>query len=370
MRKEEFNDLANYIENKKVLCVPIISSIDRQTGEYKLDADGNVNRIITTFWHADTYKTLYLVLPKKHVVGSEKYIEDFVKMKSTEEHSIEIIWADSFGIHAGEQRSNYFVIKNLEKELYGYIYGNIIDVYIMESQGLLQDVITSIVARPYKKVMFWNYTCTTNIKTRSFLNGYKDINEMLFLCADKTIMASPEQVDYFSTIKPSNFTKLMYIPTFMDRDIPIFKYEKDVELNDKLIREYHNGTKFFYLPYRMTDEGYRMSEVIDYINNHKSKYKVVIYSDPNNSGYMETIKDKFNNNVSFMKVSTSRDIYYTILDCDADIDIPYFEDIAYINHASIQEFVHPSVKCTILLKEYDTEDPYGLSKYPNIKYIK
>lgn len=369
MRKE-FNNLANYIENKKVLCVPIISSIDRQTGEYKLDADGNVNRIITTFWHADTYKTLYLVLPKKHVKGSEVYIEQFVKMKSTEEHTINIIWAESFGIHAGEQRSNYFVIKNLERELYGYICGNIIDVYIMESQGLLQDVITSIVARPNKNVIFWNYTCTTNTKTRSFLNGYKEINESLFLSTDKTIMASPEQVDYFNAVCSLNNTKLMYIPTFMDRDIPIFNYEKDTELNDKLVKEHHNGTKFFYLPYRMTDEGYRMSEVIDYINNYKSKTKVVIYSDPNNSGYMETIKDKFEHNVSFMKVSTSRDIYYTILDCDADIDIPYFEDIAYINHASIQEFVYPSVKCTILLKEYDTKDPYGLSQYPNIKYIK
>lgn len=369
--KKEFEELANYIKGKNVLCVPIISSIDRQTGEYKLDADGNINRIITTFWHADTFNKLYLVLPKKHVKGSEKYIEQWIDEKSTNQNSIEIIWANSFGIHAGEQRSNYFVIKNLEAELHYYVYGNLVDVYMIESQGLLQDIFPYVVGNYNRNIIFWNYTCTTNNKTRSFLNGYKEINEELFLGCDKTIMASPEQVEYFNSVTGTSSSKLMYIPTFMDRDIHIFDYVRDKELNDILVNRHKNFyTKFFYLPYRMTDEGYKMKEVIEYINEYNSSDKVVIYSDPNNSGYMESIKDEFEHHVTFMKVSTSRDIYYTILDCDAGIVIPYFEDIAYINHASIQEFVHPNVKCTILLKEYDTKDPYGLSKYRNVKYIK
>jgi len=363
--REEFKNLAQYIQDKNVLCVPIISSINRKTGEYKLDADGNVNRIITTFWHADTYKKLTIVLPSKHTLGSDSLIYQWINMKSSPEHEIEVIWSENFGIHAGEQRSNYFVINKLFHELANYFNGNFINVYMIESQGLLDKAFPSIVT---KDVIFWNYTCTTNKKTRSFLNGYKEVNERFFKACDKTIVASPEQVEYFNEVVPVEKNKMMYIPTFMDRDIPLFKYAKDTVLDQKLKR-YSKVFKIFYLPYRMTDEGYLMNDVIQYINADPNDFKMVLYGDPNNSGYMDTIKDKFDGNVMLKKVSTSRNVYYTILDCDANITIPYFEDIAYINHASIQEFIDDRCKCQIVLANHDTIDPYGLSKHDNVRYL-
>lgn len=365
MRNEVFNSLASYIKDRNVISIPIISSIDRKTGEYKLDADGNVNRIITTFWHADTYKSLTIVLPKKHKKFSESLIEDFVKAKGTTDKPINIVWCDNFGIHAGEQRSNYFVIENLYNELLDKVDVDKFDTWILESQGLIDYLSKNI---KLTDVIFWNYTCTTNNKTRSFLNGYKEVNEKLFRMCDRTILASPEQVDYYNQVQGTEKYRMIYIPVFMDRNIPIFDYQKDTVLDQKLKR-YSKVFKIFYLPYRMTDEGYLMNDVIQYINQDPNDFKMVLYGDPNNSGYMDIIKDKFDNNVMLKKVSTSRNVYYTILDCDANITIPYFEDIAYINHASVQEFIDSRCKCEIVLANHDTVDPYGLSKYDNVRYL-
>ena len=367
--KNYFTELKEYISNKSVLCVPIISSIDRKTGEYKLDADGNVNRIITTFYNCDSYKTLILVLPKKCKLGSDILLYEWVKMKSTPKKPIHIIWCDNFGIHAGEQRSNIFVIDDILKTIEKNVNMSAIDLYILESQGLIMRMIDKYKEQQIvNKIVFWNYTCTTFNKTRSFLNGYQDINENLFLLCRKTIMASPEQCQYFNKVEGTIKDRLMYIPVFMDRNIPVFKYSKNTVLDQRLKR-YAQVDQLFYLPYRLTDEGYNLDLVIDYINKDIHNRKTIIYGDPNNSGYMDKIKDKFVD-CYFMKVSTSRDTYYTILDCDANIIIPYFEDIAYINHASLQEFMDDRCKCKIVLKQYDTENPYDIESNSRVEVLK
>lgn len=366
--KESFKELAEYIQGKNVLCIPIISSIDRLTGKYKLDADGNVNRVITTFWHANTFNKLYLVLPKNHVEGSEVFLNKWIELKK--ENKIEIIWAESFGVHAGEQRSNYFVVNNLKNELATYFHGNEIDVYMMESQGLVDSVFPSIVSNIKKSIVYWCPVCSVKNRERSFTKGYEEVNKRLFLLADKTILVSPEQVEYFSQdVEGTDMDKLIYLPQLIDRDIPVFDYTKDVELDEKLKRESY-WTKYYYLPYRLTDEGYKIDSVIDYINKCTASHKVVIYSDPNNSGYMNSLEDKFEHHVSFMKVSTSRDICYTILDSEVGVEVPYLECLSFINHGMIWELMSEKSNCKfgILKTQYD-KNPYDVNSCSRCFYI-
>lgn len=366
--KTVYNGISELVEGKNILCVPIISSINRETGEYKLDADGNINRIITTFWNFDEFKSLTIILPSKHVEGSEKYMTEWVNMKSSPEHEIKILWSDAFGIHAGEQRSNYFVITSMAKFIYENVKLDEVDVAFMESQGLILHTSSHLL----RKTVFWNYTCETNNKSRSFLRGYKDINEILFRECRKSIVASPEQVDYFSSVEGTCIDDMLYLPIFMDLSIPLFKYT-NVDVIETTLKKYRaDGYQVFYLPYRMTDEGYQMDDVIAYINGHESEKKLIVYSDPNNSHFMEKLflSGKFDTNVEKMRVSTDRNTYYTILNTDAGIIIPYFEDIAYINHASVQEFIDDDrCKCKIVLKKFDVVNPYNVNRCKRVSYI-
>lgn len=366
--KTVYSKIAETISGSRILCVPIISSINRETGEYKLDADGNINRIITTFWNFDDFKSLTLILPSKHVAGSEKYVEEWVKMKSSPEHEIKVLWSDAFGIHAGEQRCNYFVVTSMTRFIYENVNLEEINVAFLESQGL----ILQLSSRLLNNTVFWNYTCQTNKKTRSFLNGYKEINELLFRECPMTLMASPEQLDYFTETPGTDPDSLAYLPIFMDLDIPIFKYDNADIVENTLNKYRHDGYMIFYLPYRLTDEGYQMNEVIKYINEYDALKKLIVYSDPNNSHFMEKlfIDKKFNDNVEKMRVPTDRNTYYTILNTDAMIDIPYFEDIAYINHASVQEFLDDNrCKCYIILKKFDVDNPYNVNACKRVHYI-
>lgn len=130
------------------------------------------------------------------------------------------------------------------------------------------------------------------------------------------------------------------------------------------------------MPYQVTDEEYDNDKVIKFINYYnkiRKKYTktnssslYILYGDPNNSGYMEKIKPYIDNDVKFEQVPNDRGTNYTLLDSDLKVVIPYFEDIDYINHASIQEFVSDKAKCQIILTPHESIDkssiglPYNL----------
>lgn len=378
-----FNNLKQILKDKDILCIPIISSINRETGEYNLAADGNINRIVTTFWHVDTIKSLTIILPIKNIKGSNSIIESLKSHLGPDK--CKIFYCYNFGMHAGEQRSKASVYRGILDELKtcGISLKDEKYTILFESQYLGLNLLDMY--NP-DKLIFWNYTCElVPHKTRSFLTGYDEINKILYRKCSHTILSSPELVKYYQNYNGPKYydtqtrlksnEKIIYCPIFVDRNLPVFSYNKD-EKTESIIRDIKNiiGSQghIWYLPYRMTDEGYQMDKVIDFINSFNEK-SVIIYTDPNNSGYMESIKSKFNDNIlSIMKCSTSRNTYYTILDSEASVEIPYFEDLPYINHASIQEFIYKDCKALIYLwKNYYIEykGAYDLYKYPNIKFV-
>lgn len=388
--KEYFSSLNDKIKGKNVLVIPIVSSIDRKTGNYNLEADGNINRIITTFSYCDSYNTLKFILPKKRRIVSNSIIDRFSNsINNNGVLRFTIHYSDNFGIHAGEQRVN----KNVYNALYDEIKYDLdeYDYIFIESQGLAKKLINKGYAN---KMIFWNYTCEfvddgvyyTGIeKSRSFLKGFDTINKYIMEHVNMTILSSPEQVYYYTCYFGQDFVKkyTMYIPVFIDRDLPIFSEYVKNETLENVLKSYCEGndaTYYIYLPYRLTDEGYdidRVIKFISYVNKIRKKCKnksslYILYGDPNNSGYMEKIKPYIDDDVKLKQVPIDRDTYYTLLDSELNVMIPYFEDIEYINHASIQEFVSDKAKCQIILTPHESIDkssiglPYNLGDCPRV----
>ena len=75
--RNKINDLFN---GKSIVYFPIVSMQNRETGNYKLDQDGNVNRFITFFSKCNTMKQLYITLPSNKETC--KYYTDFTESKN------------------------------------------------------------------------------------------------------------------------------------------------------------------------------------------------------------------------------------------------------------------------------------------------
>lgn len=352
--KETFSRLDGIINNKRILCVPIVSSINRITGEYKLDCDGNINRIVTAFSHANSFKELTIFLPIDY--ESKDILNYFTKKNS---NKISLIYTPYFGKHAGEQRSKpecfertLKLIENEYIDKYDYIF--------VESQYLGNGLISD----GYRdKLIFWNNVCEIEVdgytKSRNFMQGYNNLNRNLVRNCAYTICVSPETTEYWKTFmldEGNSETRVLNCPYLIDRDLCYFSYHTDTELIEYVNSVKAGGYEVIYLPYRMTDEGYQMDKVIKFINEHCTTHKVALfYSDPNDSGYIKKIKSQLDKDIKYVKVSTDRGIYYTLLDY-ANVIIPYFEDIAFVNHASIHEMFNHQANCNIVLDISQTLD--------------
>lgn len=366
--KETFSQLNDIIKGKRIVCVPIVSSINRKTDEYKLDCDGNINRIVTAFSHANDFKELIVFLPTKY--ESMNILKEF---KDKNEGRVHFRYTSYFGKHAGEQRNKPDCYTNtlriLEKYFSNY------DYFFIESQGLGIELIHD---GYQNKVIFYNNVCEVEVngvtKTRSFMQGYNNENKYLVNNSEYTICVSPETTEYWRTYshKQGNIKeKVLNCPYLIDRDLPYFNYTPDKELQQYIKSLQNDEYEVIYLPYRLTDEGYQVDKVIKYIHTYNiavaKKKLAILYSDPNDSGYMETIKEKLDDDydayIKYVKVSTDRNIYYTLLDCK-NIIIPYFEDIAFVNHASIHEMFNEQSDCIIVLDTSQTLDK--LKDYGNI----
>lgn len=335
-------DLAKILDGKDVLYVPIVSCIDRDTNEYNLAADGNVNRFITTFSKCNTYKSLTIVLPSKHKKDSENIIESFVS-----DNKASIVWVDNFGIHAKDQRLNDDVIE----AIYNSVIDKSFDVSIVESQRLA-------LRMDYETNIWWNVVSETDKKTRDFLQGYTELNDEVIRYVDYMIISSPDQCEFYHTFE----YKLIYIDELIDRSLKYFDYEVD-EATLEALKDYDG--KIFYLPFRLTDQGYMFDKVLEYIKKYGGENCLVLYSDPNKSNVITKLDDPIKDR--FRLVSVERPTYYTILD-KVKATILYFEDLEFINHAAIHEFLSATCICNVILYR-QFKNPYGVNACERVKII-
>ena len=329
-----FNDI---IKDKKVLHIPIYSCFDYQSGLLNFKADGNVNRFLTTWYYVNQYSSLSIFCPQN---GNN--IDWFCNSIKNELHDINLIFTPFIKKSAKIERSIQFA-----KDFILY-YNNIfdsVDYIVVESQHLYQQL---ELQGYYDKLIYWCPVCAIENKTRDFLEPYKEFDRYLINHTKYLIVASNEQVEYAKTLRKND---IIQINSLIDRSLNFFNYEIDEKIYNQLIK--NNNTKIF-LPFRLTDEGYKMKEIFKELFNYYllNKEFIVYYSNPNNCDIYKLLNPnnkfsikKFLDNY-FIQVSKNRNTYYTILDY-GNVIIPYLEDINFIAHASVSEF-ETSKKCKVI----------------------
>ena len=212
--RNKINDLFN---GKSIVYFPIVSMQNRETGNYKLDQDGNVNRFITFFSKCNTMKQLYITLPSNKETC--KYYTDFAESKN----NITTIYNSNFGQHALDQRVNKDIITNQYNASKEIIDNS--DIIIVESQGLSNLILSN---NPNKIIIYWCPVSVTNKKTRSFIEQYREIDKEIFNKANYIIVVSPEQYDYLIELE-INSEKILYYYELMDRSLPIFNHYNHID---------------------------------------------------------------------------------------------------------------------------------------------
>jgi len=341
-KNNQYERFDKMIENMRILHIPIVSCINRETGAYKLDCDGNVNRIITTFSLCNSFKSLDVMMPFNY--ESNNILNEFGK-----DERITVHYVNAFGLHAGDQRANPLVVKSMLDAIPNV---DDFDFIIFESQYLGEALLNQVDSN---KLIFYNPVSKTAAKTRNFLEGYDKINQELVEKCFKTILCSTDQVKFFK----SNKSYLLDI--LIDRNLKYFDYDVDTDLIYSLNKYKQDNRTIYFLPFRLTDAGYKFNEVLDLIKKEDKGY-VVLYSDPNNSGTVEQLDEDVKSN--FIQVSTSRNTYYTLLD-HCKVVIPYLEDLDFINHAAIHEFLNEKSDCLIVVAN-GQNNPYGMLDHPRV----
>ena len=339
----EYNKLSKLLKNKSILYIPIYSCFNYQTGLLNFKADGNINRFLSTFINCNTYKDITILEP---IEGIDKDWFNNVCYKYL--NNCNLVVCDLIQKSAKVERSLEFA-DNLFNELINL---HKFDYIIVEAQHLFLKFYNN----GYKdKLIYWCPVCATDDKTRDFLEPYKELDKYIFSISNINIVASHDQVKYYKKYKFNG--QLIQIDKLIDRNLPIFDYEDNDKILNLLNKTYKDVNKI-YLPFRLTDMGYKTQEIIDYLyNDYKSnKTFIVFYSNPNNcdiykfangDSYKKLWLDRY-----FIKVSKDRDTYYTIID-KCNVIIPYFEDTDFIAHASINEFKYGNCKVIKTLDDLD-----------------
>jgi len=325
----EYNKLNKLIECKKILYIPIYSCFNYDTGKLNFKADGNINRFLSTFSHCNNFKYLNILYPPEG--NNINWFEESCKMIS---NKINLLPCEHIVKSAKVERSLEFADKvyNELKCLYEY------DYIIVESQHLF----LKFYNHGHKNLIYWCPVCATNDKTRDFLEPFKELDRYIFSIAENIIVASNDQIEYVKSIPEERgiHRTLIQIDQLIDRTLPCFKYTKQTSIKE-LLNKYDNQYKIF-LPFRLTDRGYKMQEIFDYLYEYKDHLFTVFYTNPNNCDIYQFAKGdsyfkKLFIDEHFIKVDKDRDTYYTIID-DCKVIIPYFEDTEFICHAAVDEF--------------------------------
>ena len=335
----EYYKLNKLLEDKKVLYIPIYSCFDYNTKLLNFKADGNINRFLTTFSNVNSYKSLDIFAPNK---GND--VTWFYSAFYTVTHDSKIINSEYIVESAKVQRNIGFA-KNILNEVNIEDY----DIVIAEGQYVVLELLDFY---KFIEVVYWCPVCATENKTRDFLEPNKALDKYIFSRVENTIVASDEQVKYIQSLRKGSqlrFSNIIFIETLIDRNLSIFDYNVDKKIIDNLVPMEEDGWKIIYLPFRLTDKGYKFNEILDILTYSNNQKVIVLYSNPNGCNIYSLTDDEVENEYirkHFIKVSTDRNVYYTILDHLYCI-IPYFEDTKFINHAAISEFT-TSKTCTVV----------------------
>lgn len=360
------HELSTLLRDLNVVYIPIYSMFDHQTKLVDLGCDGNVNRWMTNFYKSgQTWNKLTIFGPHRDLAKSDESFIDFKRKLDDNFENIEYVESIAFSGGAKKQRSTEF-----PPALIGEFKDKILsaDVVIVESQEMFGALYTAKTNGYWNgKLIYWCPVCATNKKTRTFLEASRNIDLTCFRTADQVIVATDEQAEYVKECGVSE-DKITILREFIDRTLPMFdQYIVDDISLDDVEKELNAGKTCLYLPFRLSDEGYKIWDILDAIFVPLMSDEMIVFA-PNLNGASEDELVKLcKDNGSwlgeqqiktalskFKSISSSRDTYYTLIDYCPDLIIPYFEDWKFVMHAAVDELILGSKKpACIVLQEKD-----------------
>lgn len=331
------------IRDKNIYHVPIVSMSDHVDRVFDLSCDGNINRLVTYYDRLNyPYKSAKILLPanskNKEFVQANLVDVNANQVRNFIEYDVdyrcEVKYLDKFPNNARDQR--------LKKDLVEYIESDIdyknSDIAIFESQALCLYFLKNRQKDINSEIWYWCPVSSTETNTRSFLKDYDPYDAEVFDEADGIIVASKQQKDYIQKYWPHR--KVILLPILMNRDLEAFDYNSNEDIKEYLDRA---SRPIIYMPYRLSDEGYKSSMIFESLLSlmESGKEFEVWITDPNKSGIYEDFVNRVPEQYKELikHISSDRSTYYTILDYGKTVIIPYLEDLDFINHCAIFEFM-------------------------------
>lgn len=359
MTSKTFNE---FLVGKCVGYVPIYSMFSHQTKLMDFGCDGNINRWMTNFYKSgQKWSKLVVFGPNKNLAKTKDNFKLFKDKLDSNFKNIEYVESNAFSGGAKKQRSNDF-IPELMLDSKDKIYS--CDVLIVESQNLFMAIHAAKMQKHWNgTLVYWCPVCATSKKSRSFLESSKEIDKECFKSADIVIVATNEQFEYARELGVPE-DKICIKGEFIDRTLPMFcAYKKDESVLEVVEKELDSGKTCIYLPFRLSDEGYKIWEILELAYEDLVKDKLVAFT-PNLNGAseVELVSICKNNNcqlsedqiknalAKFKSVSASRDAYYSLIDNVSELAIPYFEDYRFVMHSAVDELIlgNKKPKCLVL----------------------
>lgn len=344
--------LKEVIQDKVVSHVPMYSMFDHATKMLNLNCDGNVNRWMTQYYKANSWKQLNIYGPKKEITINYDQMQDKLKYFDRFNYIETKAIKTNAGYQRGEDFANEF-LDNLSESQKISFYES--DIIVCEGQQLLFKLLDIKKANNYNfKLMYMCGICNTNHKERDLFKKDKPINEQLFKLVDYVLIIGKDQIQYLKECNVPD-DHVIFNSDLVDRALPFFQYVKQ----DDIISEIKQYKKVVYTPFRLSDDGYQMWNIVDVVKDLNDD--VVVYCpNVNNSSEEELIRlckkhlptltceniQKFIRKAKH--ISSARDVFYSVLDFCDNVVIPYFEDIDFVPHVGADEMMkYDKVVCKI-----------------------
>lgn len=293
------------IKNKNVLFIPVFSMRSYETGEYKLNCDGNMARVLSMIYKSEI-KHADILIPVAEKLDKNDYNELIEKVKSKGlDNIIEFKENSGYGENAKETR-------NSEKFLIAFEH---YDLIITEPQKCTEMLINDSKI-DNDKITYWCVASETISYSPWFTREYKE-RDIEIAAKVTTACATQSQVLY---LKGKSYRDEFYNADFSDM-------------------------KIIFFPFRLSDPSYKagtFKEMIKKLNQEANNFKVII-TDPNESSEADELL-KLDN---VIKMKADFPVYLSIL--KGRPIIPYFENADEIKHISIEEMI--KYNCEIICYE-------------------
>lgn len=312
-------NIAEIVDGKYVLFVPIYSARSYETGIYNLALDGNMARI-TSKLITSNFDHAVVLIPENHS-GLETIILQL--SKAGKMNDVTFLECDCYGENAYETRMNGDKFIDFINGSYDLI------EYASYSGELVMVIEPNTLAYNIDKVKFYNmknvdtvYWCVASVTSKGtpwFVNKFADMDKQIA----KNI---PTECVLQSQVEALRGKAYLDGDGFYDTSA--FDY------------------KTIFFPFRLSDIGYHAKEfkyAIESLSQDcKNKIKV-LYTDVNDSGI-------FNDDEVFTKVPGQKEVYIGIL--KGKPIIPYLDDSDIITHINIHEMMYYG--CDMIMFDNDT----------------